>query len=258
MALRDKVAIVTGGAQGIGREYCLRFAREGAAVVVADLRVDQAKAVASEIAVAGGQALAVTADVTDEASAEAMASRTVERFGRIDVLVNNAAIYYDLDLGNNTVDYLRQVLDVNLIGVLICSRAVFPHMKRQGGGSIINIASTAAYPNLQVSFRQQENFPNYAYGISKSAVVFLTKSMARTAGFDKVRVNAIAPGATMTEATKRVLPARAEERLRRTKAMGVSLEPEDLTGTAVFLASDDSAMMTGQTLVVDAGGVFNG
>ena len=133
MRLKDRVAIVTGGAQGIGREYCLRFAREGASVVVADLRVDQAKAVEAEIAELGGQALAIEADVADEASVEAMARQTHERFGRIDALVNNAAIYYNLDLGNETVDYLRKVLDVNVIGILIASRAVFPYMKEQGG-----------------------------------------------------------------------------------------------------------------------------
>ena len=242
MRLKGKVAIVTGGAQGIGRAYCLRFAQEGAAVAVADKRFEQAKGVAAEVTAQGGQAIAIAVDVSDEASAEAMARQTFERFGRIDVLMNNAAIYYDLDLRNRSLAYVRQVLDVNTLGVLACGRAVFPYMKAQGGGSIINIASTAAYPR-QESYPPAENFPNYAYGLSKSGVVFLTKAMARTAGLANVRVNAIAPGTTMTEATKRILPPKAMERTRATKAMAKNLEPEDLTGTAVFFASDDSANM---------------
>ena len=256
MRLKDRVAIVTGGAQGIGREYCLRFAREGASVVVADLRVDQAKAVETEIAELGGEALALETDVADEASVEAMARQTHERFGRIDALVNNAAIYYNLDLGNETVDYLRKVFDVNVVGVLIASRAVFPYMKEQGGGSIINIASIAAYS--LPGARPGDNFSANAYGLSKSGVVFLTKSMAKQGGGHGIRVNAIAPGVTMSEATKRVVPDAFVGALAGASAMRRSLEPSDLTGTAVFLASDDSALMTGQTLVVDAGVIMNG
>ncbi len=256
MRLKDRVAIVTGGAQGIGREYCLRFAREGASVVVADLRADQAKAIEAEIAELGGQALAIEADVADEAGAEAMARQTYERFGRIDALVNNAAIYYNLDLGNETVDYLRKVLDVNVIGILIASRAVFPYMKEQGGGSIINIASIAAYS--LPGARPGDNFSANAYGLSKSGVVFLTKSMAKQGGGHNIRVNAIAPGVTMSEATKKVVPDPFVDALKGASAMRRSLEPPDLTGTAVFLASDDSALMTGQTLVVDAGVIMNG
>ena len=256
MRLKDRVAIVTGGAQGIGREYCLRFAREGASVVVADLRVDQAKAVEAEIAELGGEALALETDVADEASVEAMARQTHERFGRIDALVNNAAIYYNLDLGNETVDYLRKVFDVNVVGVLIASRAVFPYMKEQGGGSIINIASIAAYS--LPGARPGDNFSSNAYGLSKSGVVFLTKSMAKQGGGHGIRVNAIAPGVTMSEATKRVVPDAFVDALAGASAMRRSLEPSDLTGTAVFLASDDSALMTGQTLVVDAGVIMNG
>lgn len=255
MRLSGKVAIITGGAQGIGREYCLRFANEGAAVVIADLRISQAKALEAEITEHGGTALAIETDVANEKSAELMASETHKRFGSINILMNNAAIYYDLDPRDGSLDYMRTVLDVNLFSILVCGRAVFPHMKQQGGGSIINISSVGAYPT-QDAFRPQENYPNYAYGLSKSGVIFLTQAMARTGGYAKVRVNAIAPGTTMTEATKRIIPEKAEQRKRLTKALGVSLEPTDLTGTAVFLASDDSAMMTGQTLVVDAGGIM--
>ena len=255
MRLKDRVAIVTGGAQGIGREYCLRFAREGASVVIADLRADQAKAVEAEVAELGGQAMAVEADVSNEASAEEMARRAQDRFGRIDALVNNAAIYYDLDRGNESVDYLRKVLDVNVIGILIAGRAVFPYMKEQGGGSIINIASIAGYS--LPGGRPGDNFSANAYGLSKSGVIYLTKSMAKQGGGHGIRVNAIAPGVTMSEATKKVVPEAMVDNLTNASALGHSLEPPDLTGTAVFLASDESALMTGQTLVVDGGVIMN-
>ena len=171
--------------------------------------------------------------------------------------MNNAAIYYNLDLGNETVDYLRKVLDVNVIGILIASRAVFPYMKEQGGGSIINIASIAAYS--LPGARPGDNFSANAYGLSKSGVVFLTKSMAKQGGGHNIRVNAIAPGVTMSEATKKVVPdAFVEAHSPARRRCGASLEPPDLTGTAIFLASDDSALMTGQTLVVDAGVIMNG
>ncbi len=257
MRLQDKVAIVTGGGQGIGREYSLRFAAEGASVAIADIRAEEAKAVESEIEEAGGAALAIRADVADEAGAAQMVAETVERFGRVDILVNNAAIYYDLELADASIDYLRRVLDVNLVGILVCGRAVFPQMKEQGGGSIINISSIASYLFTK-PFGEVENFPNYAYGLSKSGVVFLTKSMAKTAGPSNIRVNAIAPGVTMSEATKRVLPEQFTEMMRQQAALETTLEPRDLTGTAVYLASDESRMMTGQTLIVDAGIFANG
>ena len=171
--------------------------------------------------------------------------------------MNNAAIYYDLEVGDASIDYLRRVLDVNLVGILVCGRAVFPQMKEQGGGSIINISSIASYM-FNKPPGEVENFPSYAYGLSKSGVVYLTKSMAKTAGPSNIRVNAIAPGVTMSEATKKVVPEAFAETMRQQAALGTSLEPRDLTGTALFLASDESRMMTGQTLIVDAGIYANG
>ncbi len=253
MRLKGKVAIVTGGAQGIGRAYSLRFAQEGAAVAIVDLREEQAKQVEAEIAEKGGQALAIKADVSSEESTQAMAKRVKERFGRIDILVNNAAIYYDMDRTDSSIAYLKKMLDVNLLGILICGRAVFPYMKEQGGGSIINISSTAAYPLPMPGMPAAQNFGNYAYGLAKSGVVYLTKMMARTGGPHNIRVNAIAPGVTMSEATKKVVPPAIVEHLTAHSALGKTLEPWDLTGAATFLACEDSAMMTGQTLSVDAG-----
>ena len=257
MRLEDKVAIITGGAQGIGRAYCLRFAEEGAAVAVVDLRADQAEAVAKEIQGKGGKAISIVTDITDEEGVGNMAARVIGEFGRIDVLINNAALYYDQDITDQSIDYLRKNLEINLIGQLICARAVFSTMKEQGGGSIINISSTAAYP-LPLPFMAGENFGNFAYGLSKSGLIYLTKMMARQGGPVGIRVNAIAPGVTMTEATKKIVPEFALDFLKSGAPLGTTLEPEDLAGTAVYLASDDSRLMTGQTLVVDAGVWMNG
>ena len=258
MKLKDKVAIVTGGAQGIGRAYALRFAEEGAAVAIVDLREDGAKKVEAEIAEKGGRAVAIKADVSSEESTNDMAKQVHDRFGRIDILMNNAAIYYDMDLTDTSMEYLRKMLDVNLLGILICGRAVFSYMREVGGGSIINISSTAAYPLPMPGMPAAENFGNYAYGLAKSGVIFLTKNMARTGGPHNIRVNAIAPGVTMSEATKKVVPDGIIEMLKAGASLGSTLEPWDLTGTAVYLASEDSKMMTGQTLVVDAGVWMNG
>jgi 3-oxoacyl-[acyl-carrier protein] reductase len=257
MRLGGKVAIVTGGAQGIGRAYSLRLAKEGAAVAIWDLRGDQARDVAREIAQAGGRALAQLVDVTSEEQTQQAAEKVARELGRIDCLINNAALFYDQNLEDQSIAYLRTNLEINLIGVLICSRAVFPQMKAQGGGSIINISSTAAYPLPLPSF-PTEGFGNYAYAISKAGVIALTQQMARQGGAAGIRVNAIAPGVTMSEASKKVVPQWAIEGLKQGAALGSVLQPDDLAGTAVHLASDDSRMMTGQVLVVDAGVVMHG
>jgi 3-oxoacyl-[acyl-carrier protein] reductase len=258
MRLDGKVAIITGAAQGIGREYALRFVREGAAVVIADLREEQAHNVAKQITAAGGTAVAVRADVTSEEQMKALADRAAAQFGRIDILINNAAIYYDLEAGNQSIEYGRKVLDVNLFGVLIASRAVFPHMKRQRCGSIINIASTAAYPFQVPTSGELDTIPIVYYGLSKSGVIFLTREMAYQVGRYNIRVNAIAPGLTLSEASLRLVPEPFVSFIRSQCSLGRENQPADLTGTAVFLASDDSSSMTGQTLVVDNGRVMLG
>jgi 3-oxoacyl-[acyl-carrier protein] reductase len=257
MRLEGKVAIVTGGAQGIGRAYSKRFAKEGASVAIWDLRSDQANDVAREIREAGGRALAQVVDVTSEEQTRKAADQVKREFGRIDCLINNAALYYDQNLADQSIGYLRTNLEINLIGVLICSRAVFAHMKAQGGGSIINISSTAAYP-LPLPVLPSESFGNYAYAISKAGVIALTQQMARQGGASGIRVNAIAPGVTMSEATKKVVPQWALDGLKQGAALQSVLQPDDLAGTAVHLASEDSRMTTGQVLVVDAGVVMHG
>ncbi|MBB85198.1 MAG: dehydrogenase [Deltaproteobacteria bacterium] len=257
--LEGKTAIITGGAQGIGRAYCLRFAEEGANVACVDLRIEQANDVAKEIndSAATGRAIALEVDITSEQECASMAEEVEREFGSIDCLINNAALYYDQDIMDQSIDYLRKVLEINLVGQLICARSVLPAMKRQQSGSIINIASTAAYP-LPLPPMPFETFSTNAYGLSKSGMIYMTKMMSRQAGQDGIRVNAIAPGVTMSEATKKVVPQFALDGLKAGSPLGSTLEPEDLTGTAVYLACEDSRLMTGQTLVVDAGVWLNG
>ena len=261
MRLAERVAIITGAAQGIGRAYALRFAREGARVVLGDVREEAAQAVAEECRATGGQAVAVRVDVADEASTRALAAATVERFGRIDVLVNNAAIYYDLDREQNTLAYFNRVLSVNLTGAWLMSRAVESTMKRQRRGKIIHQSSTAAWMG-NVGMVDTENpdqpMPPFHYSVAKIGIVGLTKYMAGALGPWGINVNAIAPGVTMTEATKKIVPEGMADMIVMFTSLRKPLQPEDLTGTAVFLASEDSDMMTGQVLVVDGGGIMLG
>jgi 3-oxoacyl-[acyl-carrier protein] reductase len=259
--LQDRVAIITGAAQGIGKAYALRFAREGAHVVVADIRDEQARAVADECSGLGPAAMGAKLDVSDEASTKALAEATVARFGRIDVLINNAAIYYDLDITGTTLAYFNRVLSVNLTGAWLMSRAVERHMKRQRKGKIIHQSSTAAYlgnVGLVDTEDPEKPMPPFHYSVAKAGVSGLTKYMAGALGPWGINVNAIAPGVTMTEATKKIVPEEMASMLVMYTALRKALQPEDLTGTAVFLASDDSNLMTGQVLVVDGGMIMLG
>lgn len=253
MRLQNKVAIITGAAQGIGRQYALRFAREGAAVILVDLRERQIQEVAGEIASAGGTAKAVKADVTSEEQMADLARQTAAEMGRIDAIINNAATYYDYNFTDESLEYGRKIMEVNLYSIIVTSRAVFPYMKAQRSGSIINISSTASWPFQIPSNIDLDSIPVSFYGLAKSGVIYLTKTMARSVGRYNIRVNAIAPGVTRSEATLKVVPETIVALIRGQTALGRELDPSELAGAAVFLASDDSAPMTGQTLVVDAG-----
>jgi 3-oxoacyl-[acyl-carrier protein] reductase len=261
MRLKDKVAIITGGSQGIGRAYALRFAREGARVAVADIREDQAQGVVEEIRKLGGDGLAIRTDVSNEADVQAMAATTVEKLGRVDILLNNAAIFYDLEREDHSLEYFNKVLSVNLTGVWLCTRAVEPFMKRQGKGKIIHQSSTAAYMgNAGVVDTSDPDLPMppFHYSVAKMGVSGLTKYMAGALGPWGINVNAICPGLTLTEAAKKVVPEDMMALLPSFNALKKALQPEDLTGTAVFLASEDSDLMTGQVLVVDGGMIMLG
>jgi 3-oxoacyl-[acyl-carrier protein] reductase len=260
MRLKDKVAIITGGGQGIGREYALRFAREGAKVVIGDIRDSQAEEVVQEIRDLGSDGLALRIDVSKEEDTKRLAATTAERFGRIDIL-NNAAIFGDMALDDRSLEYFNKILSVNLTGVWLCSRAVEPYMKRQRKGKIIHQSSTAAYMgNVGVVDTSDPDAPSPAphYSVAKIGVAGLTKYMAGYLGPWGINVNAICPGLTLTEAAKRIVPDDMMSMLPMFNALKCALQPEDLTGTAVFLASEDSDKMTGQVLVVDGGMIMLG
>jgi NAD(P)-dependent dehydrogenase (short-subunit alcohol dehydrogenase family) len=250
MRLADKVAIVTGGASGIGFAYARRCLAEGARVVIAD--VADPVAVAEKLD-AAGHALGVRTDVSDSASVRAMVEAAVGRFGRVDVLINNAAVFAALKpqpFDAIAEDEWDRVMAVNVKGIWNCVRAVVPLMRRQGGGRIVNVASAIVAKGTALLLH---------YVTSKGAVVAMTRALARELGPDGITVNAVAPGLILSDGVQAnpditgfqgaaVMQARS---LRR------DAFPEDVEGTVVFLASDDSAFMSGQTLIVDGGSVFS-
>jgi 3-oxoacyl-[acyl-carrier protein] reductase len=252
MKLKDKVCIITGGAQGIGEAYARRFAQEGAKVVVADVNAEKGAAVAKDV---GGVFERV--DVSSEADTKRLAGAVAERLGRIDVLINNAAIFYGIENQNTTYEYLRKIFDVNYFGAWLMSRAAFPHMRDGGGGSIINQSSSAAY--MHPEYPIDGDLPSFHYSVTKAAMNAMTHYMAGSCGRFGIRVNAIAPGPTLTEATKQGVPEHIMEMIINFQmAIHRALEPDDLTGTAVWLASDDSKMVTGQIIPVDGGMIMLG
>ena len=250
--LDDKVAIITGEGQGIGLAYATRFLDEGAKVVVAEVNPERAQA--GMAALEGhGEALLVETDISDPESADACAQATTDAFGRIDVLINNAAIYHDIDNTNVEYDYLLKITSVNQHGAWLMGRAVAPAMVEQRSGRIINQSSGAAYSYLFPAMDEFTGLGNFSYSITKWGIVGLTKFMAAQLGQYGITVNCIAPGVTMTEATKKVVPEMFIGGMTAMTAMKQTLEPEDLAGAAVFFASDDARFCTGQTLVVDGG-----
>jgi len=254
MRLKDKVAIITGAGQGIGEAYARRFAQEGAKVVVADINAEKGQAVAASI---GGEAVFEPVDVSSEEDTKRLAKAVHDRFGRIDVLINNAAIFYGIDNFNSSYEYLRKIFDVNYFGTWLMCRAVFPYMEQQGSGSVINQSSSAAWmhPNMPMP----DGLPSFHYSVTKAAINAMTHFMAGSVGICGIRVNAIAPGPTLTEATKQGVPAEILEMIvNMMMAIKQPLQPEDITGTAVWLASDDAKMVTGQCIPVDGGMIMLG
>jgi NAD(P)-dependent dehydrogenase (short-subunit alcohol dehydrogenase family) len=247
MRFKDKVAIVTGAAQGIGRAYAEALAREGAAVVVADIDEESGAKVAAGIDEAGGRAIFVRCDVSDPASAEAAVRRTVEELGGVDHLVNNAAIYGAMEfnlLVSVDWDYYKRFMGVNLDGALVMTRAAYPEIAKRGGGAIVNQSSTAAY--LYSGF----------YGLAKAGINSLTQQLAHELGGQGIRVNAIAPGPTDTEATRTQAGDAARDIVRTSLAIKRMGTVDDMVGALLFLLSDDASWVTGQVLAVDGGQTF--
>ncbi len=248
--LERKVVIITGAAGGLGRVFALAFSEQGAIVVAADINEPGALETAALIRAQGGQALGLRLDVSDETSTKAMAERVALEFGGIDVLVNNASIYAGLErkpfFELEVADWDR-VMNVNLKGTWLCAKAVYRHLRASGAGKIINISSATVHSGS----------PNWAhYVASKGGVIALTRSMAREAGDDNITVNAIAPGFTLTDASLGLIENAEQYGVTRGAIKRVQ-QPDDVVGTALFLASSASNFVTGQTLIVDGGRQFN-
>ena len=251
--LTGRVAVITGAGRGIGRAYAARFLREGASVVIADVADTEAAATADELA-SLGPVTAMHCDVAEPESADECARRTVEAHGRLDILVNNAALYGDWDMGDQSYEYLKRVFDVNLHGVWLMTRAVAPHMAERGYGRIVNQASAAAYL-YRYNFPTDdfESLGSYSYQQSKHGVVGLTKFSAGQRGRYGVTVNCIAPGVVATDATLKAIPRQMVEQIAATQAVPGVLEAEDLTAACVFFASEEARFVSGQVLVIDGG-----
>lgn len=245
--LSGKTAIITGAAGGLGRAFALGFAQRGANVVVADMNVSGMDETVSLIEAAGGKAIAIATNVTDKGSVESMADAAVSHFGSLDVLVNNAAIYATIERANFwEIDPAEwdKVMAVNVKGAWLASGSAYTRMAE--GGSIINIASATVFSGSPLWMH---------YVASKGAVIGMTRVMAREAGGKNITVNAIAPGFTLTEASLSIMDDAASYGVS-SRAIKRASQPDDMVGTALFLASDDASYITGQTIIVDGGKQF--
>ncbi|HJU19953.1 MAG TPA: SDR family NAD(P)-dependent oxidoreductase [Stellaceae bacterium] len=251
MEVRDKVVVVTGAARGIGQEFAWRLAAAGARVVAAD--IGDCADTLDLVRNVGPEAVGVKVDVADAASALAMADEAVRAFGRIDALINNAALYGALKGGR--FDAIAEAdwdaaMAVNVKGVWNCCKAAVPAMRRAGGGSIVNMASLAATYGMPFALH---------YTTSKAAVIGLTRGLARELGRDRIRVNALAPSAVLTEGTREFFADRLDRALdviKTGQAIARTLAPSDLFGAVLWLLSDAGSLVTGQTIAIDGGTVL--
>jgi 3-oxoacyl-[acyl-carrier protein] reductase len=254
MALMDgKVVVVTGGGNGIGRAYCQGIAKEGGSVVVGDINGAAATGVAKAIADSGGKAVGVEVDVANSTSCKDMAKKALDSFGKIDGLINNAAIFMSVPVtkgGWQDIDEQEwdRVMAVNVKGLWLSSRAVVPAMQQRKQGSIVNISSNMAFNGGLTMMH---------YVTSKAAVVGFSRVLARELGADNIRVNTLAPGATMSEEKATEQALKNYERSASTRILKRIEQPEDLVGTALYLLSDLSTFVTGQTILVNGGAVLH-
>jgi NAD(P)-dependent dehydrogenase (short-subunit alcohol dehydrogenase family) len=246
-ALQGKVAIVTGGAQGIGRAIADRLAADGARIVIADLKG------AEDAAADFADGVGLTVDVSSEDDVARMAAETVERCGTIDVLVNNAGLYAQLAMRpfeQIPVDEWRQVMDVNVLSMFLTSRAVVPQMREQGGGRIVNISSGTPFRGVPFVLH---------YVTSKGAIVALTRALAKELGNDEILVNCVAPGFTMSAGVQEhpeVIEALRDVSIA-SRTIKRDMVPEDVVGAVAFLCGPESTFLTGQTMVIDGGQYFH-
>jgi 3-oxoacyl-[acyl-carrier protein] reductase len=253
--LKDKVVIVTGGAHGIGKAYCLGFAKAGARVVIADIDKAGAERASGEIADTIGEGAiheslqALHVDVADETSAKNMAARALERFGRIDALINNAAVFSVVPMNRGRIESIDpaewdRLMAVNLRGLFFCCRAVLPTMRQQKSGKIINIASGTVFAGAPGRIH---------YVTSKAATIGFTRTLAREVGGDNINVNCLAPGNTLSEENPTEQMVKFRESSVGLRSLKRIQMPQDVVGAMLFLASPLSDFMTGQTVNVDGG-----
>lgn len=249
MKLQNKVAIVTGAGKGIGQGIARVFVKYGAKVVVADWDEAAGAQTAEELRQAGGDAIFVKCDVSNEEQVKALIQATVDKYGRIDILVNNAGIGVYTPVLETSLEQWNRCLAVNLTGVFLCSKYALPHIKAAGGGAIVNIASVHSYQNVGGTA---------PYAASKGGVVALTRVMAIDHGRDNIRVNAICPGWIDTPLIRGIFasapdPVEARRAVERRQILGRLGTPEEVGEAAAFLASDEASYITGASLMVDNG-----
>ncbi|MAG31365.1 MAG: short-chain dehydrogenase [Deltaproteobacteria bacterium] len=247
--LEGKVAVVTGSGGGIGEQYARALTGEGVRVVVAEIDEQKGQAVADSISAGGGEALFVRTDVSSEDSTQAMAAAAIETFGGIDFLVNNAALFGGMKTESMLQvdwDYYKKFMDINMDGALLCTRACYSSMMERGGGSIVNQSSTAAW--MGVGY----------YGLAKFAINGLTHCLTREMGHMNIRVNAIAPGPTDTEALHAQTPDEYKDALVASIPISRLGRPQDMADACLWLLSDASSWVNGQLLAVDGGQVIRG
>jgi NAD(P)-dependent dehydrogenase (short-subunit alcohol dehydrogenase family) len=252
MRLKDKVAIITGSARGIGAAFAMGFAKEGAKIVIGDIR--DGKGTVDAVEKVGSKAIYVKTDVTKQDQCNALAKAAMDRFGSINILVNNAGLLVTMKpfMDITTEEWMR-VMEINTLGPFHCTKAVFPYMKDKGG-KIINISSASIFEGIP-------GMPHYV--ASKGAIMMFTRSMARELGDFNINVNAIAPGFTHSDGgeefdkNKTFPPVPLDEVQLPMKCIKKPAYPEDLVGTAIFLASDDSKLISGQLIIHDGGISFH-
>jgi 3-oxoacyl-[acyl-carrier protein] reductase len=252
LVLEDKVAIITGAGRGLGRAFALRFAEQGAKLLLPDISLERAEDAAKEIRAKGGEAVAIHTDISDENATKKMAEKVIQQYGKVDILLNNAAIWYGLNItpwDAWTVEEWDRIFKVNVKGTWLCCKAIAPLMIKQSKGKIINMASNIArVPAAQLFL---------PYSCTKGALYTLTHALARALGPSGINVNAIAPGYTASEAS---LGQRDSEKIfeiaTSEQSIQKRLQPADLVGTAVFLASAESDLTSGQVFYIDGGTVM--